>query len=685
ALASYDAALTIFRRLGDRYWLARTLNNLGFADLTLGDADRARSVLLEALPLRRELGDRLGEAVTLRNLGRASAKLDQRVQALAFYRRALDLSLELSDRRGAATAEKLLGELESSHDAAAARGHLERALTRFEEIGNRVETAEVLELLSRLDLEGGDAAGALELAKRARELEMAVRNPLGAVRALVARARAERGVGDVASAAKSFREALGELETLQQRLGDPGQRALFLASQRDVYEGHVDLLMELHRRDPAAGHDLEALEASEQARSRALLALLEGVGAGLEHGVSPELRERLRATERRLTAKTQRQLEVFSGKASKEEQRAAEQELYAALGELDRVRAEIRLENPRAVLPSPPKTLDAAAIRELLDPDTVLLEFLLGEERSFLWWVTPSTVESYELPARSVLEAQALKARQEVGDLARARSGARSALEVLGATLFAPVVDRLEDQRLVIVADGALHLVPFAALSLPGAGGEPLVVRHEVVSLPSASALDSQRRERRPERRERSAAATTLAILADPIFNLDDERVERHAASPERGAFGDLVRLPETRREAEAIAALLPSGNRLVELGAAARKSRVVAGELREVRIVHLATHGFVDPKIAELSGLMLSRFDEQGMPLDGFLGLHDVTNLELSAELVVLSGCRTALGKEIRGEGPVGLARGFMYAGVPRVVASLWQVRDRATAELMT
>jgi CHAT domain-containing protein len=85
-----------------------------------------------------------------------------------------------------------------------------------------------------------------------------------------------------------------------------------------------------------------------------------------------------------------------------------------------------------------------------------------------------------------------------------------------------------------------------------------------------------------------------------------------------------------------------------------------------------------------ELSGLVLSLVDPQGRPQEGFLRLHDIYNLKLGADLVVLSACQTALGKDIRGEGLIGLTRGFMYAGAPRVVASLWEVDDRATAELM-
>ena len=110
----------------------------------------------------------------------------------------------------------------------------------------------------------------------------------------------------------------------------------------------------------------------------------------------------------------------------------------------------------------------------------------------------------------------------------------------------------------------------------------------------------------------------------------------------------------------------------------------VTSAEFGQYRIIHLATHGLLNSTHPELSGIVLSLVDQHGQPQDGFLRLHEIYNLKLPAELVVLSACQTALGKEVRGEGLVGLTRGFMYAGAPRVVASLWKVDDKATAELM-
>ncbi len=300
------------------------------------------------------------------------------------------------------------------------------------------------------------------------------------------------------------------------------------------------------------------------------------------------------------------------------------------------------------------------------------------------------SLAGFALPPRDEIEA----AVRAAGDRLRNPNpqpgdDLRPSLTALSRMLLGPVADRLAGkQRLVVVADGALHYLPFAALTEPG-GSSFLILRHEIVSLPSASVLPLLRSSRQSPAR----ATAGIAILADPVFDVHDPRVARLAppagGQPEasRSAAGASVlsRLPSTRSEADAIAALGAPGQVVELLGFEASRANVLSGRLAPYRIVHFATHGLIDSRIPRLSGLVLSQVDAAGHPQDGFLGLGDVYNLRLGADLVVLSGCETALGREIRGEGLVGLTQGFLYAGASRLLASLWPVRDRATAELMT
>jgi CHAT domain-containing protein len=485
-------------------------------------------------------------------------------------------------------------------------------------------------------------------------------------------ARAERRLGRPAAARARVEEALRVIETLRATETDPDLRASFLASQRAAFELEIDLLME-------SGQAQAALEVSERARARSLLDLLQEAGADVREGVDPELRDRERALLVRLNAKAG----LLARPAAEARQRAAEGEIRAVLDELARIDAEIRRRSPRYAALTRPAPATSGEIQALLDGGTLLLEYALGEERSFLWAVDRDSVSGYELPPRERIEAAAREVHGRLGVLAPGDDRLVQAAADLGRMVLGPVAGQLGERRLIVVADGELQYIPFGMLPVPGAA-DPLLTRHEIVNAPSASIVALQRRLARPE-----PAPGTAAVLADPVFDAGDPRVagKAGAASPVRSASGagPLLRLPWTRREAEAIAAVVPAGRSFLALDFRASRETALSPELSRYRIVHFATHGIIDSRTPALSGLMLSRVGERGAPVDGFLGLRDIYNLRLGADLVVLSGCETALGKEVRGEGLVGLTQGFLYTGARQVVASLWRVEDRATAELMT
>jgi CHAT domain-containing protein len=387
--------------------------------------------------------------------------------------------------------------------------------------------------------------------------------------------------------------------------------------------------------------------------------------------------------------------------------------------------AKLRASSPRYVDLVEPLPVAASELQQrLLDSDTVLLEFVLGDAQSWLWAITQGTFDSYKLPPRAEIDAAArrmydlLTARQPARGPRPAPHGARIAdadaqLSVaearLSRLLLASIEPRLRKawrgKRLVIVASGSLEYVPFGVLPL--SSGHRLLADHEVVNLPSATVLAALRREasqRPPPRR-------TLALIADPVFDPSDPRVQQPAmrisnrasnsmtvAAADRPAAseaalrraasgftrGGFARLPFSREEVSAIAELVPRNSVLQATDFQASRALVVGDQLSQYRFVHFATHGILNSRHPELSGLVLSLVDEKGRPQNGFLRLQEIYDLRLGADVVVLSACQTALGKEIKGEGLVGLTRGFMYAGAQRIVASLWQVDDLATSQLM-
>lgn len=697
ALEAYAPALAGFRRFGDRMREAAVLHNLGVAFQGLGDSQRALLHLEQALSLRREVGDRPGEVATEVSLGHVRLGLGETAAALDAGQRAARLASGSSDRNGEMLARLLLGQAGlASGEPEAALAELARARDLARQLEDRLDEATVLQITGQAYLAMGQADAAVDALETAVGLARAVKTPARIVGALTALARAERLRGRLPEARSHLEEALGRIETVRAGETDPILRASYLAARYSAFELAIDLLMELDRREPGQGHAREALEVSERARARSLLDLLQGAGAEVREGVDPELRARERALLLRLNGKAGFQAGLLRRSATEESRRAAEAETLSALADLTQIEAEIRRQSPRYAALTEPPLATSTQIQGLLDGESLLLQYSLGEERSFLWAVDRSSVTGFELPPRARIEALAREVHSRLSVLAPGdeRYGEEAA-STLSRMLLGPVAARLAGKRLIIAADGALHYVPFAMLPVPGASGEkgsvPLLAAHEVVNVPSASAVALQRRLGR-----RAPAPDAVAVLADPVFDPADPRAAGPAgeSSPVAAAFstsrnpagaGSFLRLPWTRREAQAIAAVAPAGRSMVALDFRASRQTALSPELSRYRIVHFATHGVVDSQTPALSGLMLSRMGEGGTPVEGFLGLGDVYNLRLGADLVVLSGCETALGKEVRGEGLVGLTQGFLYSGAKQVVASLWRVEDRATAELMS
>jgi CHAT domain-containing protein/tetratricopeptide (TPR) repeat protein len=689
ALSRYVKALALARDVGDRIEEARALTNIGSLYATARtsqDDRRARTHLLQSAAIWRQLNDPFNEASPLYWLGRISIRQDRYREGLGYLTRALQLSRARSNLPGETTTSMLLG------DAYASRGLWRDAFSRY------------------------DAALAAS-----RDLG----HPTRQANVLIRMARGERARGRLDAARTRIEAALAIIESERAKIQSADLRSSYLVGLYELYDLYIDILMELHRREPAAGHDAEALRVSERARARSLVELLADSGADVRRGLDPALATRLADLRELLDAKALAHVRALTG-GDAEIARSIGGEVDALLETYRSTLAEAQAASPRyADLTAPPALGLAEIRRDVLDPETAMVEYWLGNERSYAWVVTATSLRSYRLPGRARVDAAAralhgvlsspstarargleLSASPEVEDVRRANA-ARLEREYLAAAgalsrmVLEPVVHDLTARRLLVVADGALHFIPFGALPLPAGGprATPLLVDREVVYAPSASAIAVLRR----EAAGRAPAPKLLALFADPVFDAADERVggrgapagadrdlvlgEAMQAAKDTSATGEVhpfPRLSFTRHEAEAIAALAPAGDRRVALDFGASRAAALADEIGQYRIVHFATHGYLNAVHPELSGLLLSLYDERGAPLPGFLATHDVFNMNLGADLVVLSACQTGLGREVRGEGLVGLTRAFMYAGSPRVVVSLWSVSDRATAELM-
>lgn len=662
AMARYAEASEIFAELGEPRWQARVLSNVGYAYRSLGEPRRALASFERACELFRRLEDRRGEAATLDNLGLVHSDLGQAGSALGFHRRALELRRGDGDRRGEAVTLRRLGDVHAElGERDRALDHLQRAVRLSGELGNRPNEAAARLGLGRIYLEAGQRGSAHEELSRALDLATGAGQWTTESEALYHLARLDHETGRTGGARRRISEALERLEGLRARIDSPDLRTSYSRLLRRVLELDVQVLMSAHRRDPAAGRHREALEVAERARARTLLDLLQEADVDLASGVDGDLLRRRHRLARRLDAKTERLADPSLDAAT---HRALTEEQLGILQRLDVLDAEIRRASPAYGEIVRPLALTAEEIQALVDPGTVLAYYFLGEPRSYLWRVTPAAIDVFELSGQAQIEAAA----RRVHALWSQRDPAHRSQDYAAARELAQRL-RLQElsgfHRVAVLADGSLHVIPFAALPVADgdAGGPapPLLVRSEVVFLPSASVLALSRR-----LHDARGPASSVALVADPVFG------------PGYPA------LPGARREARAIAAAAPAAT-LTAFGFDADRELVEGGRLRGYDVVHFATHGVIDTENPALSGLALSQVDREGRPRPGFLHLHDIFNLRLDAELVVLSGCRTGLGPVVRGEGLIGLVRGFMYAGSRRVVASLWQVEDQATAALMT
>lgn len=704
ALEAYQASLKLTRDLGNALREAQVLSNIGNIYRAQSDISRALEVYDQALVLFRRLKARGGEAMALNNIGTAYYQTEDYPKALEYSELSRSIRKELGDRRAESASLHQIGR--TCHKL----GQLTRARECLQQ--------------------------ALEIRHQVYEINHEAET--GLCLALV-----DRDLGRWEDARAQLERTLALIESIRARISDASLRASYIARVEETYEAYIDLLMRGRDSHPGANLDIEAWKAAERVRARVLLESIVEARAGIGEGIDPKLLERKQELQRRLNDRANRLSQLLGGKHTEDQANHAQREMEEALAEVQAAESRIRTASPRYGELTQPEPIGLTELQGMLDEQTLLLEFAIGETRSFLWAVSSSSFQSYELPPGPILEpasrrtyelltARNLFVQGESTEVRQQRIRKADEEYWLSATdlsrmLLGPVRDLLGSKRLLIVADGALQYLPFAGLPTPepgpGGPGHPLIDDHEIINLPSASLLSVFRRDTAAKPRAEKA----VAVLADPVFQAEDVRVKaalrpssmrsragkltgtvtaRTAAGGENPVpLGDRPQSPEadaatrsaresgisqfqrlrfSRLEADAIIAMASRQQGLKATDFAANKVTALDPALNRFRVLHFATHGLLNSQHPELSGIVLSLVDERGRPIDGFLRLHDIYNMKLNADLVVLSACQTALGKDVRGEGLIGLTRGFMFAGAPRVMASLWNVEDRATAQLM-
>ncbi len=715
----YQQALTIYReardsteeRLSQRSREASTLGAIGLVYRGMGQPQEALNYSQQALTIRRELGLRSREAFGLTGIGAIYRDIGQPQEALNYLQQALTVSRqrEVSDsieerqrlRYEEGSALDVIGGLYANiGQPQEALNYFQQSLAISREVGNRYAEAFDLSSIGRMyrNIEQPQEAlnyyqQALSIFKEGgyRSEEAFTLNRLALV---------YQAMNDRPAALQNIQAAIAIVEDIRGQLIDPDSRTSYFATVQKYYKLEVELLMQLHQQNPDQSYNIQAFNVTERSKARTLLELLTESKADIRNGVDPQLLQQEQDIQSQLTALDKRRIELANS-PNKEQITALETQRETLQSQYRNLQSQIRQTSPKYAALKYPEPLTLEQIQQqILDDNTVILSYSLGKERSYLWLISKTEMSSYELPAGKIIEDLInQKVRPQLTNPRANRVVFLSATSELSNILLQPVLEKTGNKRIVIISDGALQYLPFGALPDPRAANnqyQPLLVNNEIVYLPSASTLQTLRN----ETQNRPPAPQTLAVLADPVFSTNDQRVTQHSTPNStnelpliaqnvdraaRNARGDWNRLPGTRQEANTILNLVPENNRLAYFDFQANRDNALSNQLSQYRFIHWATHGFANAQKPELSGIVMSLVGENGQSQDGYLLLGDIFNLNFNADLVVLSACQTGLGEVVQGEGLIGLTRGLMYAGTPRVVTSLWEVPDTETASLMS
>jgi CHAT domain-containing protein len=653
AIPYLQKAALAFRNIHHDSWESISLGQLCMVELRLKHLNEALRDCQRSAGIVEQIHDPKRIAITTWRLGKVRQAFGQIDLAVENYRRAASLSEKVPDPRFESQSLIDWGDvIETSHKR-------EEALPLFQKALSLSEQAE-------------DSTVQLEARFRI--------------------ARWYAHTGEDADAISELQIALGQIERKRGTVHNGELQASYLAAVRKCHQLYVDILMREHQRNRASPSNVLALEISESARARTLLDSLKARDLGQPPSQSEDPSAERIKLQIAIEQAYDRRLKLMLEDSSKRELQENSATLTQAIDSLQRMEDADR--DDATAIPPSGRPLSAQAILQAskTSPAT-LLEYALGAEQSYLWVVHDGTINSYVLNARQE-EIKGLVARWRklaATHLPKEGNDAERELQGVAAKLSCLLLNNYigpQNEKLAIVADGELAAFPFAALPLNGCGdkpGPPVVTVHQVVMIPSLSIFLS-----RPMRDTQTRYPKEVAIVANPVFDPGDPRVHmRHepVSAAALRSVKDVPALPRligTGEEAIEIQQTVGPEKASVFLGFNASVESILSPEMRNYRILHLATHGVADESTPGFSGLILSLVSPDGRPVFGYLKTHDIANLDLHPELVVLSACDSGAGNNLSGEGVTGLAYAFLHAGARQVASTLWDVDDEITKDLM-
>jgi CHAT domain-containing protein/tetratricopeptide (TPR) repeat protein len=735
ALRALSQSESFFRRAGDLRAAMQGEVELASAITLDGDHYSALLKFQELEQVTGKMGNRDLHGLVLGNIGDTYRQLGRPQLADIYYRKAVAIFTATGFNRGRAqnlidlcetaldvsTAGSAIGQCRAALNSARQSGYpgyigealcdfgiAERKLVgdgvAFATINSAVaesskvedlreEATEHLQLGEILE-RAGKGEAALKEFESAAQLSESVTNPANLVETYYAVAQWYLQAGQYEMAGKELNSALEKVESARNSVGSSALQASWFAAERKFYELGIELSMRQFQAKHEKDWNWRALELSEQSHARSLLDELNAQSAETTDGHSNPGRVRSQSVIS-LNRAFDRRLKLLVEGGDARDFNRSNTEMSEAIVEAEQ--AEEKSRRTAGASPRAPTITREAVIQANRDSGTAYFEYELEEDRSYLWVVYGGNIDAFPLPARHQLDREIDEWRFLAAGTGRSAPHAGQKLRRISARLscdlFAGAV-KPGMTRILIVPDGSLAMVPFEALPESGcsrASGEPLIVEHEVIEVPSLSVFYL-----RKQQIEKTSYLGQLAIVADPVFDADDSRLTgsalfsqtrmKHSAAWQ--SVAPLSRLVNTGDEASAIEDIVRkssgTGQVAVARGLDANLDAVLDPAMRNYRIWHLATHGFYDQSMPEFSGLVFSQIAPDGSPRSGFLNAHDIAGLDVHAELVVLNACDSAAGENISGEGVMGLSYAFLRAGARQIISALWSIDDARSKDLM-
>ena len=710
AIKAFYEAEKLFPENLDINEKAILINRIGFYYLAFDELEKAKRYFSDSLELFNKLELTDGSSMLLSLLAQISVRQNNFADADKYFEESRKVLINSRDFFGLATLESEMGDyflkLENFDKA---QIHLQNALAFSKKLGVSYKIAEAESKIGVLYEKKGELKKARAAFSTALELNKKILSKFAQSGNYYDLAKIDFTENQMESSLENISKSIELTELSQNETSNLFLKRTYFSNVFQRYEFYINLLMGLHKQMPDENYTIQALQIAEKSRARSMLENLSLSEADFTKDADPETVRREKEIRFLLNAQADNLTDLLSQNAEKSETDKISKEINELQSELEEIKANLKQNSPVYSAIKNPAPFDVGEFQKnILDDDSLLLEFSFGDEESYLWLVEKTEFGSFVLPPREQIESkiqtlrELLASREMLKDesiedyqtrIKKAEANYLIIAKELSRDLFGQVADKFGNKRLIVVPDGKLGYFPVSALPLPNnENNEPILLSNEVIYEPSASTLSILAK----NNQRKNPASKSLLIFSDPVFSADDSRLSpenKNDLSAQTGtdekfrfveSLNSLARLDNSKTEADSIVDILGNSNADNFSGFTANREKLLNVNAADYKILHFATHGLIDESRPELSGIVLSRFDENGNKSDEFFRLHDIYGMNLNSDLVVLSACNTGIGKEVRGEGLMSLNNAFLSVGAKSVMSSLWKVEDGATLELM-